>query len=173
MFKKYCWWSVSPCLQPWRLGFLLSWLWSLHRVRAWQQLSTVGLVGRALNPSKLTVWCICSGSGLSLFRFWPAPFLPTSEMRRADVESVSVQAAAAQPMWGQPLTMRICLTVNSKGRPVDPAEEHFDTGALARNLKLVSGRFGKSDLQDLDCLGVRCRVAGRRVLRAPESKRAA
>ena len=35
---------------------------------AWPQLSTVGLVGRASNPSKLTVWCIYSGSGLSCRR---------------------------------------------------------------------------------------------------------
>ena len=41
-------------------------VWSLHRVPAWPQLSTVGLVGRA--PPSWLVWCIYSGSGLSCRR---------------------------------------------------------------------------------------------------------
>ena len=56
--------------------------------------------------------------------------------------------------------MRIYLSANSKCRPVGLAGEHFDTGALARRLELVSGQFGQSDLQDLDCLGLGCQVAG-------------
>ena len=85
-------------------------VWSLHRVPAWPQLSTVGLVGRARNPSKLT--CV-----VYLFRLWP--FLPTSKRRKADAkEPGSVQAAAALPMWKQPLAMRIYLSANSKRRPV-------------------------------------------------------
>ena len=81
-------------------------VWSLHRVPAWPQLSTVGLVGRA--PPSWLVWCIYSGSGL-----------PTSKRRKADAkEPGSVQAAAALPMWKQPLAMRIYLSANSKRRPV-------------------------------------------------------
>ena len=55
--------------------------------------------------------------------------------------------------------MRLFLSANSKRRPLCSNEEHFDTCALARHLKLVSGRFGQSYLQDLDCLA-RSRVAG-------------
>ena len=57
--------------------------------------------------------------------------------------------------------MRIYLSANSKSRPVGPAEEHFDTGALACRLKLVSGPFRQSNLQNLDCLGLGCQVPGR------------
>ena len=63
--------SRQPFSQFSALPPMLPAVWSLHRVPARQQLSTVGLVGRARNPSKLTVrskltvWCIYSGSGLS------------------------------------------------------------------------------------------------------------
>ena len=53
----------SSALQP-----MLPVVWSLQRVPARLQLLTVGLVGRARNPSTLTVWCIYSGSGLSCRR---------------------------------------------------------------------------------------------------------
>ena len=93
---------------------LLPAVWSLHRVPAWQQLSTVGLVGRASNPSKLTVWCIYSGSGLSCRR---------AKWARLEKEPPgSLQAAAALPMWTQQLAMRIYLSANSKRLPVGPAE---------------------------------------------------
>ena len=63
-------------------------VWNLHRVPGWQQLSTVGLVGLARNPSKLTVWCIFSGSGL-------AGEFNAQGWRKS---ACSVQAAAALPL---------------------------------------------------------------------------
>ena len=47
------------------------------------------------------------------------------------------------------------LGAGSKRRPVGPAEENFDTSALASCLELASGRFFQSNLQDLNCLGPR------------------
>ena len=40
--------------------------------------------------------------------------------------------------------------------------EHLTPARLpaVRLLELVLGRFGQSDLQDLDCLGLGCRIAG-------------
>ena len=38
--------------------------------------------------------------------------------------------------------------------------------ALARRLELVSGRIGQSDLQELDCRGLGCQVAGLKVVKS-------
>ena len=61
-----------------------------------------------------------------------------------------------------PATRNAHLYVGEFEAPaVFPAEEHLDTGALARRLELLSAPFGQSDLQDLDCLGLGCQVPGR------------
>ena len=60
--------SRQPFPQSCHLCSLCHGVWSLHRVPGQLQLSTVGPVGRAHNLSKLTVWCIYSGSGLSCRR---------------------------------------------------------------------------------------------------------
>ena len=60
--------SRQPFPQSSALPPMLPAVWSLHRMPAWPQLSTVGLLGRAHNPSKLTAWCTYSGSGLSCWR---------------------------------------------------------------------------------------------------------
>ena len=58
-----------------------------------------------------------------------------------------------------PATRNAHLYVGEFEAPaVFPAEEHLDTGALARRLELLSAPFGQSDLQDLDCLGLGCQV---------------
>ena len=56
-------------------------------------------------------------------------------------------------------TVSSYLGAGSKRRPVGPAEENFDTSALASCLELASDRFCQSYLQDLNCLGLGSRVA--------------
>ena len=113
-------------------------VWRLHSVPAMLQLSIVGLVGRAHNPSKLVY----------LFRFWP--FLQTSKVCKAGALQRRLALCRQQ------------LPYLCDGSPwqcaVGSAEKHFDTSALARRLEPVSGRFGQSYLQDLNCLA-RSRVA--------------
>ena len=105
-------------------------------VPAWPQLSTVSLVGRARNPSKLTVWCIFSGSGLSCrrakcARLTQRSLAPYRQQLPYRCEGSPWQCAAIYPR----IRSAACW----------PAKEHFDTCALARRLELVSARFGQSD----------------------------
>ena len=159
--------SRQPFPQSSALPPMLPAVWSLHRMPAWPQLSTVGLLGRARNPSKLTVWCRYSGSGLSCRRAKCARLEQRSlalcrqqlpyrcEPSHSQCASICrrIRSAGRFPGWGAPWHRRACPP---SGAVVGPVQTERPAGSrLSR--PLLPGPGSRAW----------------RVLRAPASKLAA